>query len=259
MDETTTTEYTDDTELTEPATDDDWTLESEPETDDWDAPIDGADDESGDGITANTAEPAKTPETFRIKHLGQEIEVTRDEMIALAQKGRDYDRIRERADELSRRVADADEQTEVLRAVAARFGMTAEQYADETRADAMAKQLGIPLDQAKSRVRAERARRLRAVPESARETTAREASAKAFLAEYPDVDPNTIPNSVWAEVERGGSLVNAYRAHETRTLRAQVRELELERENAKLTTGSRHGAGGGLVTEEIEKQWTVDN
>ena len=39
--------------------------------------------------------PAET-ERFRLKHLGEEFEVTREEAIALAQKGRDYDRIRER-------------------------------------------------------------------------------------------------------------------------------------------------------------------
>lgn len=42
------------------------------------------------------AAPVAEPETFRLKHLGQEFEVTRDEVTALAQKGRDYDRIRER-------------------------------------------------------------------------------------------------------------------------------------------------------------------
>ena len=36
------------------------------------------------------------PERYSIKHLGEEREVTREEVIALAQKGCDYDRIRER-------------------------------------------------------------------------------------------------------------------------------------------------------------------
>jgi len=42
------------------------------------------------------AAPIEETETFRLKHLGLEYEVTRDEVTALAQKGRDYDRIRER-------------------------------------------------------------------------------------------------------------------------------------------------------------------
>ena len=39
---------------------------------------------------------AAEPERFNLRHLGEEVEVTREEVIALAQKGRDYDRIRER-------------------------------------------------------------------------------------------------------------------------------------------------------------------
>ncbi|MDR0906718.1 MAG: hypothetical protein LBN00_11215 [Oscillospiraceae bacterium] len=39
---------------------------------------------------------AAEEEKFRLKHLGEEFKVTREEMTALAQKGRDYDRIRER-------------------------------------------------------------------------------------------------------------------------------------------------------------------
>ena len=42
------------------------------------------------------AAPAAEPEKYRLKHLGEEIDVTRGEVIALAQKGRDYDRLRSR-------------------------------------------------------------------------------------------------------------------------------------------------------------------
>lgn len=47
--------------------------------------------------------PPPEPETFRLKHLGDEYEVTREEVIALAQKGRDYGRIRDRLDGLESR------------------------------------------------------------------------------------------------------------------------------------------------------------
>lgn len=39
-------------------------------------------------------------QTFKIKHLGEEREVTSDELITLAQKGADYDRIREKYDSM---------------------------------------------------------------------------------------------------------------------------------------------------------------
>lgn len=47
---------------------------------------------------------AGEPELFTIKYMGEEVPVTREELIRLAQKGRDYDRIRGRAEKLARRV-----------------------------------------------------------------------------------------------------------------------------------------------------------
>ena len=48
-------------------------------------------DDVPDGMAA-----VPEPERFNLKHLGEENVVTREEVIALAQKGQDYDRIRER-------------------------------------------------------------------------------------------------------------------------------------------------------------------
>jgi len=44
---------------------------------------------------------AAEEERFTLKHLGQEFDVSRVELITLAQKGKDYDRIRARADALA--------------------------------------------------------------------------------------------------------------------------------------------------------------
>ncbi len=49
-----------------------------------------------DDVPDDMAKAAPEPEKYSLKHLGEEVEVTREEVIALAQKGRDYDRIRER-------------------------------------------------------------------------------------------------------------------------------------------------------------------
>ena len=53
----------------------------------------------GDDGTPDDA-PQTTEDGYTLKHLGQEYTVTRDEVVALAQKGMDYDRIRQRADAL---------------------------------------------------------------------------------------------------------------------------------------------------------------
>lgn len=56
-------------------------------------------DESWDDAPKSAPPETRDGETFKLKHLGEELEVTRDEVITLAQKGRDYDRIRQRLDE----------------------------------------------------------------------------------------------------------------------------------------------------------------
>jgi hypothetical protein len=63
---------------------------------------DGEWDEPG-GLEDGGAPPK--PESFTLKHLGQAFEVSREEVISLAQKGRDYDRIRTRAESLAERLS----------------------------------------------------------------------------------------------------------------------------------------------------------
>ena len=83
--------------------------EAEVSADWYEEPSDHADQrDSGPWDERDTPDNPKTPETdtageerFTLKHLGQEFDVSREELITLAQKGTDYDRIRARADALS--------------------------------------------------------------------------------------------------------------------------------------------------------------
>ncbi|MDR3278823.1 MAG: hypothetical protein LBT12_08615 [Oscillospiraceae bacterium] len=71
---------------------------------DWDEDGGGdASDGKWDGPA--DAEGGGAQERFTLKHLGQAFEVSKEEVIALAQKGRDYDRIRTRAESLAERLA----------------------------------------------------------------------------------------------------------------------------------------------------------
>ena len=57
----------------------------------------GAELEWGLDDTPDGKETVKPePELYKLRHLGREIDATREEVIALAQKGQDYDRIRDR-------------------------------------------------------------------------------------------------------------------------------------------------------------------
>lgn len=56
-------------------------------------------------LPENKVEPEHVQESFTLKHNGKLYEVGREELIALAQKGMDYDRIRNDRDECRQRLA----------------------------------------------------------------------------------------------------------------------------------------------------------
>ncbi len=85
---------------------DTWREEPEKEPDGEEAPEtkDSWDKETAD-LQEKAAPESKADQSFKLKVLGQEIEASRDEVIALAQKGKDYDRIRGKLSELTAREA----------------------------------------------------------------------------------------------------------------------------------------------------------
>jgi len=65
------------------------------------APEDAAGLHTAEGGAKVAEDDVGEQEVYTLKYLGEEIAVTRDELIRLAQKGRDYDRIRSRAEKLA--------------------------------------------------------------------------------------------------------------------------------------------------------------
>lgn len=129
--------------------------------------------------------------------------------------------------------------------------------------------------------------RILAVERSQEETTAKlteyesknkqAEDAKQFFDAYPDVKPDDIPASVWQEVDKGKSLVDAYARHENLTLKQQIAEITkakeieaLNTQNAQSSTGSVTGQGSAPVTafynqkqvaqmslEETNRNWSA--
>jgi hypothetical protein len=112
---------------------------------------------------------------------------------------------------------------------------------------------------------AEAINRLIAVERSQEETVAKlseyeskskqQKDAQAFFEAFPDAKPEEIPASVWLEVDKGESLVNAYTRHENMTLKQQIAEAtkareieELNAQNAASSTGSVTGQGAAPIT-----------
>lgn len=177
-------------------------------------------------------EKQKAAQSFKLKYMGQEIEVTKDEMIILAQKGKDYDRIRTRADEMAGALKQNSEYMNILDALARKSGMDVDAFVDKTRSTMLKENAADNPPQE---------RRNREIAE--------------FLAEYKDVDPTKIPEDVWSSVRAGRTLLSAYQSYENKLLKAQIEAEKKNIENKSRTTGSRQSSGNARPRGEIEDDW----
>lgn len=207
-----------------------------------------------------------TPEVFELKHLDKTYQKTKEEMIPLAQKGMDYDRIRPKYDAA---VAEIKEIQDWVKDITG--GQDFKTFREQADARRLADKEGIDYDTAleKVRIQSEKAeiekerQRLEAL--RAEEKVSQEQAEKqqrdidAFIKAYPEVasklnsDPNAIPQEVWDLVRGGESLVSAYAVFEARSL-TKAKETELEQikkelENLKLNTKNKERSTGSLSTD----------
>lgn len=196
----------------------------------------GEADADAEGNTSDEQEPDK----FVLKHLDDTHEVNRDEVIALAQKGLDYDRIRERLTAADTELNELRSKRAELDATAAELnelknwlvdvagGMNLTDFRDSVDARRLAARENIDEKTALGRVKLARERkeleaeRQRTAGDNARqaqmnaEHERRRADVVAFVKAFPDVankaqtDKNAIPAEVWEAVNKGETLVNAY-------------------------------------------------
>lgn len=231
--------------------------------------------QSGEGDQTETA-PAE-PEQFVLKNRDETRSVSRDEVIAMAQKGWDYDTVRQERDQLREYRDNADPALTIVRAFAEKSGMTVEQYVDfarkqellsqgvnEQTADA---QISVEKQQAamKAQQEAQAAEEKRQADETAKQAQAQQAEAKAaearqndmrrFLARYPDVKPESIPNEVWKTVSEGESLTAAYTLYRNKQLEADLSAERKNRENTQKSIGSQQSAGAETTDDLISKYW----
>jgi hypothetical protein len=70
-----------------------------------------------------------------------------------------------------------------------------------------------------------------------------DAEWQEFCALYPDVEAETVPDTVWEKVKQGLPLAAAYALHERRRLCRERAAEEVNRENARRSSGSMRTAG----------------
>ncbi len=228
--------------------------------------------------TDTAEEPAE--QTFDLKFLGETKTVNRDEVITLAQKGLNYDKVLAERDTTKSELEQLGgisllrDCKEFLEELAAESRMTVSDLMDYTRAETLAKKEGLDSSVALQRIKLDKDRKAFEA-EKARKEAERKAKNEAeekqnrdilsFVQAYPEVQPQDIPKEVWDSVHRDGiSLTAAYSAFENKKLREEVKAWKSKAEtaeqnykNQQRSTGSQSTAGVGTATKKdpIDLDW----
>lgn len=213
------------------------------------------------GAQQAEAQPkADAPKLWTLRHMDEVRQVGEADMVVLAQKGLDYDRIRGKYDE-SKPVM------ELFGTFARQAGMSIPDYVALLRTQAK-QATGMSPDEAKRAVdledreaavsakEAAEAQRQSSANQAAQARAAADARRSADIAEFqklfPDAakDPKAIPQEVWAQVRGGMTLVSAYSKYAVDQANAARQAAEQKaaaaaqnQQNASRSTGSMHSAG----------------
>lgn len=293
MDEITTTAELGDAGITEAdlaAFDTDWN-ETAPDEDDFDLSDDTSDAESDTEDAAesedtdseentSTEKPAESEapkeedeqaeteeqqeekghQLYTLKTPKGEKQCSIDEVLVYANKGMDYDGIRQ----------DRDRLRDFLKEMAAPLNLSVEELIDNTRARMLIqqkKEAGEELSEMEAltiiqRNRAEKQAEAQATDEKAASEAAKAQMIRAFVNEFPDVKATDIPADVWAECSRTGDLAGAYRKYadglkdkEIERLTKENETLKQNQKNKDRSTGPRRSAGAATPKDPFDEAW----
>ena len=218
-------------------------------------------DAGAEAQTETTEQKADAPEkTWTLRHMDETKNVGEAEMVTLAQKGMDYDRIRAKYDESKPAM-------EILSIFAKQKGVSVADYVSFLRTEAK-KADGLSEAEARRSIELEdreAAVTAREAEQAAERQAAEQANAAAnaaaqrrkadideFAREYPDVarNPDAIPKEVWDAVAAGSSLTVAYAKYtakqareEAERTRSAAQAAQQNIKNAARSTGSMQSAG----------------
>lgn len=203
---------------------------------------------------------------FKIKYLGNEEELTLDQITELAQKGRNYDHVVEERDKLK---GESGRHKAFLQKLADRAGVSIDEQIDLTEAmwlmDEEAEK-GNSLTEAEALLRVQRGRnggQAEEKQESAEQTdNTNNQMIDRFLAIYPDVKATDIPQEVWESAKQTGDLLGAYQAHEIKRLRAENEKVKQEarnERNSQRSTGPRKTSGSTKPYDDFDAAWDSDD
>lgn len=205
------------------------------------------------------AETEEANQLFKIKYNGNEEELTLDQMTELAQKGRNYDHVREERDNLRGK---SGRYESFLQKLADKAGVSIDEQIDLTEAmwlmDEEAEK-GNSLTEAEALLRVQRNRNEVQSEQETQAVSKADAEISRFMKAYPDVRAENIPKEVWDEVNQNeGDLLGAYQSWENRQLKAEIEKLKKEahnERNAQRSTGPRKSSGANKVKDAFDEGW----
>ena len=221
----------------------------------------------GEPEQTEEAEPETKPEAdnqrFQLKYNGEDFDVSRDEVIELAQKGKDYDRVKSEYDKIK---ADAGtmnrlkSQEAFLKELAEQSNMTVDELMENTRARMlMTEDDSLTEEEALKQVRSKANKETeKKESEQAKEPTPeerRQTMFANFLATYPNVKAEEIPKEVWDDAGRTFDLVGAYMRHQNRELMKEIETLRQNNKNKERSTGSRKSIGASKPKDDFDEAW----
>lgn len=238
------------------------------------APEDRTDPEGRtEGQNQPGQQPENQPELFTIQYNGKSEQMTREQLLTLAQKGRNYDHVQQELEQLRQFRDEANPALELVKGYAQRNNMAVGDYLDwcrkqELMRTGMDEQAAgqkvqmekerAELDAKQAQIQAEEQRRSSAQRQAQEAVQARQRDIAQFCRTYPGVDPKAIPQEVWEAVKSGDTLTNAYTMHENKRLAA---ELAAERQNKanKANTPGSLGGNSAAEMDEIDRLWGEDD
>lgn len=230
--------------------------EGQPEADHDEQPEETSEDSEEPGAETETAN-----QRFKIKYNGAEEEYDLDQMTTLAQKGRDYDHVREERDGMRGKYGKYEG---FLQKLADKAGVSIDEQIDLTEAmwlmDEEAEK-GNSLTEAEALLRVQRNRTAASEKHEEQQHSKADEEVSRFMAAYPDVRAENIPKEVWDEANQTGDLVGAYRAFEIKQLKAENEKLKQSAQNernAQRSTGPLKTSGNSKKLDDFDEGWNSE-
>lgn len=215
------------------------------------------------------------PDSFlEIKYNKEQIKLDKERAAELAQKGMNYDKAVERAKQEARDTYIAEQGYEwngkrITTETEYKQALLESELMEKYKAQ------DLPDDVIQELIESKNFReQYTKQQEESAERAKQEEDYKAFLDTFPDTKPEDIPQSVWNDVNKGKSLVDAYTRFENQQLKEKLSKLteqekieQQNQENAASSTGSVTGQGTAkatrytreqvakMSTDEVNKNW----